>query len=81
MYQYQNPLYINKILKNKPYILKRMHPSVSRCYTSRPPPWLGPHNRKLRPLSAGKGFKTREKKPAKKIPAKKPAILVKTPQF
>ena len=43
---------------------------MSRCYTSRPP-WLGADNRKLRPG---------RKKPAKKIPAKKPAILVKNPR-
>ena len=47
-----------------------MHPSVSRCYSSRPS-WLGPHNRKLRPW---------RKKTAKKIPAKKTAILVKNPR-
>ena len=36
-----------------------------------PSPWLGPHNRKLRPG---------RKNPRKKIPAKKPAILVKNPR-
>ena len=63
IYRYQNPLYMNKILKNKPYILKRIHPSVTRCYTSRPPTWLGSHNRKLRPG---------RKNPRKKYPRKNP---------
>ena len=52
--------------------MTRIQPTVSRCYTSRlpPPPWLGPHNRKLKP-----GRKTSEK-----IPAKKPPILVENPR-